>query len=691
MSADQSTFDEAFAEAKTAHQSGDLKTAVPIYQALTKSFPEQAEPYHMLALVASQSGRFETAIDLYKNAIQRNSQNVLYRNNLAEALQRIGREKEAVELLKETLEMEPNFDLGKFKLACILKKIKNFQHAEHLFQEVIVATPDFAQAYFQFGTLKLETGFFQSAKELLIKANELAPHSVMTLNNLGVVHQELDDPTQAIKFYQLAIDVDAKYTDAIRNLALIHDKVGNAEEAKDNFTKLAQIKNDPLVFWNAALVSPKVFDSKEHIANYRNLILNELEKIKQQKFKLDVEQLVKTDILPPSDIIYHGEDDLPIKKAYAELFKGIPKLKLSEEKNEKTRVGFVVTAGHEGVFTKCMMGMINQLSPDKLEVYVICSFPNGPKILQKHLTHPRVKLVGLPKSIGASVKMLISLNFDVLHYWEVGTDAYNYFLPFFKPAKVQCTSWGWPVTSGNPNIDYFISSKGLDEPESQAGYSEKLVLFEKLPVYYARPKPHELFKTKQDFGLSSKNKLYLCTQNVRKIHPDFESTLNGILTKDKQALIVFLGDNYSALNQRLENRFQKQTQKNIERIMILPRLNEQDYFNILQLADVILDTTHYTGGANTNYDAFALGAPVVTVPSSFHRGKFTAAAYQQMGIHELIANSTEDYVEKAIRVANDAKFRDEIKTKILANAEKLFEDDEAVRELEQFFLTITES
>ena len=99
---------------------------------------------------------------------------------------------------------------------------------------------------------------------------------------------------------------------------------------------------------------------------------------------------------------------------------------------------------------------------------------------------------------------------------------------------------------------------------------------------------------------------------------------------------------------------------------------------------MILDTLYYTGGANTTYDAFAMGTPVVTLPTSFHRGRYTRAAYEQIGVMDCIAQSQEDYIKKALAMGTDIEYRKDISGKIKEACGEVFEDRLAVAELESF-------
>jgi predicted O-linked N-acetylglucosamine transferase (SPINDLY family) len=105
---------------------------------------------------------------------------------------------------------------------------------------------------------------------------------------------------------------------------------------------------------------------------------------------------------------------------------------------------------------------------------------------------------------------------------------------------------------------------------------------------------------------------------------------------------------------------------------------------VLNLQQGILDTPYF-GGGNTSLESFVCGVPVVTWPGEFMRDRLTLALYKQMGIMGCVANNAQSYLNIAFRLANDKTWSDKIKDKIRASADILYEDIEAVHELERFF------
>ena len=85
------------------------------------------------------------------------------------------------------------------------------------------------------------------------------------------------------------------------------------------------------------------------------------------------------------------------------------------------------------------------------------------------------------------------------------------------------------------------------------------------------------------------------------------------------------------------------------------------------------------------------GTPTVTLPLDNLKSRIVYGAYKQMKIkNPPIVNSIDEYVEKAVELANlNEKKMLEIKNYYSKNAQKyLFENHEAVKDLEKIFIDI---
>jgi predicted O-linked N-acetylglucosamine transferase (SPINDLY family) len=290
----------------------------------------------------------------------------------------------------------------------------------------------------------------------------------------------------------------------------------------------------------------------------------------------------------------------------------------------------------------------------------------------------------LPPNLRQARQQIAEYRQDILFYLDIGMDSLTYFLAFSRLAPVQCVTWGHPDTTGIPNMDYFVSSGYAEPAEAQNHYSEHLVLLNRFLMHYERPKLGPKVRHRRNFDIPEECNLYVCTQGPFKLHPDFDAVLGEILRRDSRALIVLFHGPKQHWTEILRERFLSVFPDQIDRVQFLDRMPFEDFLSFLTLTDVVLDTPHFSGG-HTSLITFACDAPIVTWPGSFMRGRLTLAMYKQMGVMDCVAQDPKSYVDIALRLANDKDWREEVVGKIQAHAHVLYEDIQAVHELERFF------
>jgi len=228
-----------------------------------------------------------------------------------------------------------------------------------------------------------------------------------------------------------------------------------------------------------------------------------------------------------------------------------------------------------------------------------------------------------------------------------------------------------------------LAENALAALPTPAPYEYESRLPELPPSFYRPPIPEQPHAPGH-FGLHDDAHLYVCAQNLRKIHPDFDALLGGILRGDPKGVAVLVEDTHPRAGELLRTRWQETLPDVRERVVLLPRLAPEDYFHLIAGAHVVLDPLHF-GGANTVYDALAAGVPVVTLPGRFPRGRYAAALSRAAGVEDGIAATPEDYVERAVTLGTDAARRASVSARIHDGAAALFERRAAVEQLETFF------
>ena len=253
-----------------------------------------------------------------------------------------------------------------------------------------------------------------------------------------------------------------------------------------------------------------------------------------------------------------------------------------------------------------------------------------------------------------------------------------YYLSFIRFAKIQITSWGHPITTSNSSIDYFLSSKLLETKNAQEKFSEKLILSDYLPMYFYKPKIRNILSEDE---IVKKN-FYFCSQNLMKMHPNFDEIVGKILNKDKKSKIFFIKDNDEIMSKKLLKRFKKNSLIDLERVKFFEKMGVEDYINICGSSSVLLDTLYF-GAGNSFHESMFYGTPTVTMPTDYLKSRIVFGAYKQMKIDKPpVVNSVDEYVDCAIELANLDKCKMlELKKHFQKSADNyLFENKEFIQE-----------
>lgn len=681
------SFNHIMGLAQCSHQKGDLPMAINLYKEALKIIPKQAVTLEYIGIAYCSQQNFKDGIIYLEKANVISPENALLLTNLGTAYLKLEAHASALPLLQKAVQLKPDFDDAWHKLANTLKAINRIEEAIHAYEKTIALNVNNFNAWYNFGNTMLFLGNYKTAIEYYQKCLNINPSFVPAHNNIGVVLLEWDRSEEAEQHYLKALQLQPNYKDTIKNLVHLYNKIGNENQATRWSKELLNIEPDnELLRFEIETKAPVIPLSNDNIDDYINVITSLITKANKQKFT-SVEKLVEHACYPSPELMYQGKNNKIIKQQYDNLFEHVPKSTINHV-NNKPNVGFVVTRGHEGVFLKCMRGILNNIDTDKINVSIICSLPNGEKIIAPEITNPTIKFLNLPSKFTTAQQKLVDAKLDILYYWEIGTDAINYFLALIKPAKIQVTSWGWPGTSGLKTIDYFISQKNLEPDNGQELYTEKLIQFEKLPVYYYRPPVPASPKHLQTYGLPTNKHIYICQQNLRKVHPDFDTVIAQLLEKDPEGIVLFINDKSAFITKKLQHRLAQSIGNHFSRVIFMERMSEEDYLGLLSQCTVVLDTLHYGGGANTIYDAFQAGTPIVTLEGNQHSARFASAVLKQVNMGDTIAHNLNEYIDKAVALANDESARTKVIERMKQHSEMLFEDSEAVKELEQFFINI---
>jgi hypothetical protein len=507
----------------------------------------------------------------------------------------------------------------------------------------------------------------------------------------GNAHEMLGEAGEAVRCYEQALLLEPGCAPAHWNLVELHRRQGRADLALPHEAALARIEAGPALRLRRALDIPMVADSRAGIAAWHARFLVQLDEIALHARG----EIHAPDIEINATPLYLAYLGLPVKPGAEALCRAVRtfhrprRVTAMPPLRARIRVAMVSTFFRNHSIGRLYRGIVAGLDRARFEVLVY-SIDHGDDDTARFVAAHADRLVPLPRHLDTIADAIAADLPDVLYYPELGLDPLTYYLAYARLAPVQCMSYGHPATSGLDSIDAFLSSDTLDHPDAQDHYTEPLV---RLPGFYMpmyeRPDYAPTGARFADHGVPPDRHVYLCSQTLIKLHPDFDAALAGILRRDARAVVVLIEGLVPEWRAALERRFARTLTDVAARIAWIPQQSTADYLSLLREAHVVLDTFHFGGGISC-MDTFAAGVPMVTLEGPYFRGRQAAVCARLTGVPECVVSTPEAYVDTACAIAADPALRERLRATVAAHAHGLFGRREALTALEAFLVEAVE-
>lgn len=623
--------------------------------------PEDPDVLNILGLVRQQQGQMEEAALAFCQAAERRENFTDALANLGECLRHLGQIEQAEQILKKTLELDPKHKNALGMMGLLLSGKGQKQASIPYFEEALRLNPRYKLFRLQLARNLASDNRIDESLEHLETLCEMIPDAPEPLVEKAAIYAMLSDTEQTRAYCEKALKIQPDYLPA-------------------------QIRG--------ALALPQVCLSNEEIQWHR------------QHLEATVDRLLAEDTptqeRPLEDfphalfyLTYHGYNNCEINQKLSKLYRKLypsanyvapAQADLTRHRNGKSRIriAFVSKNFSNHTIGRLTVGLLQKLDREKFEV-ACYTFPSEPDEFRQKFIEASDHFEILPGDGEDASVVLGHAQHDIIFYPDIGMDPVTYHMAHTRLAPIQCVTWGHPVTTGISTMDYYLSNEGMDSPETQSHYSEELVVLKNLFFYYERPPLLSEDISKELLGLPEDFRLYLCPQTLFKYHPDFDAMLGGILRKDPKSLILMLKLGHESWRQRLLQRFEHSLPDVHKRIVWLPKMTAFKFMHLFRLGDVVLDPYKF-GSGNSSLEAMAMGAPFVTCPDEFLRTRATSTYYQRMGITDCITSTPEEYVDKAVEIATNPEYRNELSDRILKRSKILFENIDAVHELENWLV-----
>ena len=250
-------------------------------------------------------------------------------------------------------------------------------------------------------------------------------------------------------------------------------------------------------------------------------------------------------------------------------------------------------------------------------------------------------------------------------------------------APVQVNWLGFPGTMGTPCHHYIIADDWIIPQDSEIYFSEKVV---RLPCYQPNDRMRVVSgrQTRADVGLPEDGFVYCCFNGTQKISRFTFDRWMEILNRVPDSVLWLLETSAESRKRLCDYAEARGIER--ERIVFAPKWSNPAHLARYALADLVLDTAPY-GAHTTASDALWACVPVLTLSGRSFASRVCGSLVRSAGIGELVVTRSEDYVERAVALANDPAQIAAYKQKLEAGRDRciLFDTNLLVARIEELY------
>jgi predicted O-linked N-acetylglucosamine transferase (SPINDLY family) len=519
-------------------------------------------------------------------------------------------------------------------------------NAEQIYRQILQVDPGHAHTWYLLGTVCQMRGNLDEALGALRQALQLKPTFAESHNHLGVAlaqQRKLDD---AITSFREALLLKPELASAHRNLALALMERWKLDEAVGSLQQAIKHKPDfAQAHYDLGIAYVRQGRPEEAVNSFRQAVLLKPNNAKAHSaMLLTLHYLAQSE--PPSLFAEHCRW---ADQHAAGLAPPHPPRSANRDPKRTLRIGYVSPDFREHAVARYVEPVFaaHDHSLFHITAYADVDQPDAVTAgIQAHADQWR-RIAG---SRDREVARLIRQDEIDILVDLAGHTGMNRLLVFAcKPAPIQVTHFGYPNTTGLRTVDYRITDLYADPPgKSEGFYTEKLIrLPETAWCYQPSPGPEVAPLP----CLKSGQVTFGSFNNLPKVTSEVIALWSRILKALPLSRLRILTNSSAQGEQRAMDTFARNGIRG-DRIDLVGRKRRDEYFQLYQGVDICLDPFPYNGGITT-CDALWMGVPVISLEGNSYVSRQGVSLLSNLGMQELIAESPEAYVEKAVRLCDD--------------------------------------
>lgn len=633
----------------------DLQRAELLLLEAKKALPKEPEIFNLLGVVALESGNPTAAIPHFRKATKLAPRNAQYQFHLGNALVQKGSPTKAIPCFRHAVEADPEFLEAYTNLGILLSQTKSFDAATDCLAKVLKQKPEDLQAHMNFASVAIKAERNDEALEslryvaehkqdgtadfwkeigaqfcalkagddaapILRKAASLAPTDIDVWKYLGHA-------------CEMAKDLDCVIEAVDRVMALAGDDLRQHLWALLTFKRCGLARRAVEAAYGALAMPRKSHGIEVSEMGIRQGMLLEMNYLED----MSTAELFEA------------------HKAYGQCFPPAEDVVFSNGcgTSRRLRIGYVSGDLRKHSVAYFIGPVLRQ--HDKSRVEIFCYYCHNTRDeltdeFQALADHWRdISKRSTEQALDAIRRDRIDVLVDLSGH--TGDSRLEIFAE--RAAPVQVTWMGYPNTTGLSAMDYRITDAMCDPSGmTEHLHTETLV---RLPRVFSVFQPDEnapepSLPPSRETGQVT----FGCFNNYMKLNDQVFAAWGRILARVPDSRLIFkMGKyDYDYVRRYVYQEFQKQG-VTADRLVLLTRTADHaEHLATFGQIDIALDPFPYNG-TTTTMETLWMGVPVIVLEGEDHRSRVGVSQMVALGLEELIGRDIDDYVDRAVALAND--------------------------------------
>jgi predicted O-linked N-acetylglucosamine transferase (SPINDLY family) len=656
---------QAWDAAVRLHQQGDLAAAAEGYGRVLGHQPHFAPALHLAGVVAAARNDAAAASASFDAALAAEPGFGQARISAAEHALSQKDHTRALALAEEGLARVPHDAALLALLGRIHLRRRDAVAAEAAFRRLLQLAPADADAHFNHGVALQRIGDVQGAARAYQRALTFRPDLVNADFNLGTLFEQQGNRSAAEAAYGNVIAANPSHVAAYKHLGELLLAAGEIDRWLANFRAFE--KNCP----NALPLAVYALEACQHAGDFARLE-HYVNGLRRDEFRAQDEAELAECLESLLYLLLFFDVEPSMLLRYAQAYDGLapkvhgsPVTLAAERKPGRLRVGYLSGDLRNHVMGKMMWQAVGHHDRERFELYFYSNSRERDEWTQRFesVAHKFASIHGMDDAAAADA--IAGDDIDILVDLSTHTKGGRPGVLAHKPARVQITHVASAGTVGLSQVDFKLTDRYADVPESQEFQIERLLAMEGCVYPYRHVAPAAQHPFRRDaLGIAPDDVVIGAFVNPLKLSRRCLTLWRDVLTRLPRARIAFSPANPAMRESYVRIASAGGIER--ERLIFLPQgRDDAENQARYEIVDFVLDTMPF-GGVNGTLEALDMNVPVVTLVGKRHGERTSYSILANLGVMQTVAQTGREYVDIAARLAEDAPFLASVKAAIAA-------------------------